>query len=154
MHGWRLDIVWLFCYWLRLSGCEYVCYLEVVRYFAEYEKGSKENLDGSHNHHTDIATLLYPAYTPYECLNNSKMNIESIPELRNIADLRFIYLNGHVILSQRQNLTNYAGIPGDGGCWWRESTEIWVVSDSRIHTEIQGKFSNWGLNEREVSPNL
>ena len=87
----------------------------MVRYFAEYEKGSKENLDGSHNHHTDIVTLLYPAYTPYECLNNSKMNIESIPELRNIADLRRIYLNGHVILSKRQNLTNYAGIPGDGG---------------------------------------
>ena len=32
--------------------------------------------------------------------------------------------------------------------------EIWVVSDTRIHVEIQGKFSNWGWNKREVSPNL
>ena len=115
----------------------------MVRYFAEYEKGSKENLGGNHNHHTDIATALYPAYTPYECLNNSIMTIESILELRNLVDRRHIYLNGHVILSQRQNLADSAG---DTQGWWLLVdgilTEIWVVSETRIHIEIRGFFKS------------
>ena len=32
--------------------------------------------------------------------------------------------------------------------------EIWAVSETRIHMEIQGKFLHQGWNEKEVSPNL
>ena len=32
------------------------------------------------------------------------------------------------------------GIPGDRGWWWRNPPEIWVVSETRIDAEIQGKF--------------
>ena len=43
-----------------------------------------------------------------------------------------------------QNLADSAGNPQ--GFWLLVEgihMEIWVVSETRIHTEIQGKFSNW-----------
>ena len=43
-----------------------------------------------------------------------------------------------------QNLADSAGNPQ--GFWLLVEgihVEIWVVSETRIHVEIQGKFSNW-----------
>ena len=54
-----------------------------------------------------------------------------------------------------QNLADSMGNPL--GSWFTGEgihLEIWVVSETRIHMEIQRKFLNRSWNEREVSPNL
>ena len=57
-------------------------------------------------------------------------------------------------ISSRQNLTD--SVENPRGLWLLTvegiHMDIWDVSETRIHVEIQGKYLNWGWNEREVSP--
>ena len=55
-------------------------------------------------------------------------------------------------LPSGQNLADSMGNPQ--GLWLfgeRIHAEIWIVSETRIHMEMQGKFLNRGWNKREVS---